>query len=143
MTKDDAIEALRKCADFAHDDMAVENLLVSRHHECWLFPKFHVELVPAELCFARQKQHCRAECKYNLASLRKNVTDSLLLLTPDFCKKCFNHCLDYARAYKSGDSVDLLRATLKTFKSHRKVGTSLDGKYVPELGAELLVPERK
>jgi len=83
MTKDDAIEALRKCADFAHDDMAVENLLVSRHHECWLFPKFHVELVPAELCFARQKQHCRAECKYNLASLRKNVTDSLLLLTPD------------------------------------------------------------
>ena len=77
--------------DFKHEKCTIENLLVSNGHVCIFLPKYHPELKPIERVCAQLKWYVKANSKYTLPSLRKNIplaydTVSLENIQNDFRK---------------------------------------------------------
>ena len=66
-------KALAEMEDFKNEKSLIERFLISKGHVSVFLPKFHRELNPIERVWAQLKRFTKADCKYTLPSLRKNI----------------------------------------------------------------------
>lgn len=114
-------DILSKHADFQSQSTLVEDLVLSRSHMCYFFPKFHCELNAIERVWCHAKNYARKHVNGSITRLRTVVPSSLSTCDKNLISKFFHTCRDYMKAYHEGRSCMNVDQHVKLYKSHRKV----------------------
>ena len=114
-------EELKKFLDFSCQLSILEELVTGRGHMCLFLPRFHCELNPIERCWCHAKKHTRAHCTGSIVRLRKIVPEGLATVSKELIAQFFMTCKDYEKAYRLGHTCGTVDATVKQYKSHRRV----------------------
>lgn len=113
--------------DFKGEKSTVERFLTEeKKHIAYFLPKYHPELNPIERVWAQSKRYTKAYCKYNLPSLRKNVTPALESVSLESIQKHFRKVRHYMFAYLEGlpggsELEKLVKQYKKSVQSHRRI----------------------
>jgi len=122
MKKEDMIEALSKCEDFANEKPIIQKIIEEHGHIFLLLPKFHCELNPIERCWASSKHYVRPRLNGSIVKLRELIKQSLEDINKDLIRKYFRKVRNYEEAYRQGVTGGEMANFLKEYKSHRVVG---------------------
>ena len=106
-------ETLSKFPDFKSQMTILEEVVHSRGHICLFFPKYHCELNPIERNWSHAKRVARQYVNGSIVKLRQVVPSSLDSVTDKMMNKDM--------AYRSGCKGKEVEATVKLYKSHRRV----------------------
>jgi len=101
MVKEDMVEVLSAQPDFANQPTLIEEFLSSRGHVAIFLPKFHAELNPVELIWAKAKRFARDHNKLKMKHLRKMLPTALTVSLPEL-QSYFDHCSAWLSAYAKG-----------------------------------------
>ena len=107
-------EKLKSYNDFQNPKTLLEDLVESRGHLCYFYPKYHCEMSPIELVWCHAKRHTRAYANGSIVRLRKLVPEGLDNVTKEQIKILFRLCREYERIYREEQRI-------KIYKSHRRV----------------------
>jgi len=96
--------------DFKNEKCLIEHYLISKGHIPVFLTKFDPELNLTERVWAQLKCYTKAYCKYNVASLCKNIPDAYNFVTLEniqnhFCK-VKHFVFGYLEALQQGKELD-------------------------------------
>ena len=121
MTADKMREILGSHPDFSSQTTIVEEVVQNRGHICLFYPKYHCELNPIERNWCHAKRVAWQYVNGSIVKLRQIVPSSLDSVSVEMMNKFFRTCRDYEMAYRSGCKGKEVEATVKLYKSHRRV----------------------
>ena len=74
-----------------------------RYYFAFLFThKYHPELNPIEMCWAKAKKYAREHCDYSFEGLKAIIPTALSTVSVETIRKLFRKCHDYHQAYVEG-----------------------------------------
>lgn len=121
MTREEMVDTLSKCEDFAKEKSIIQKLIEDNGHVYLLLPKFHCELNPIERCWAFAKKYVRERSTGSIVTLRALIDESFQLLSKDMIRKFFRKVRKYEKAYRKGGTTSSIEKYVKTFKDHRRI----------------------
>ena len=116
--------------DFLNEKPELQHLVESRGHQCEFYPRFHPELSPIELVWARLKDYVRKHCEYKFDVLERNVRHSLETVCVETIRRCFAKCRRfeavYARKVDTAESAKVIKQMGHKYQGHRKISKVLE-----------------
>ncbi|KAJ7612968.1 hypothetical protein B0H17DRAFT_903782, partial [Mycena rosella] len=86
-------------------------------HKCLFLPKFHCELNPIEMVWAKRNDVSLTFPSHG----QKLVPEALDQVKVANIRRYFHRCYRYMDAYKSGLNIQQAAYTVKKYTSHRRV----------------------
>jgi hypothetical protein len=105
--------------DFLAQRCRIEELITSRGHKVFFYPKFHCELNFIEMYWGRVKWIVRRDCDYSIAGLLKSVPKALDAVPLALIRKFARLAHRYMDAYRKGMTGRLADFAVKKYHGHR------------------------
>ena len=109
-------------------------LIEEKRQIVYFLPKYHCELNPIEMDWAKSKRYTKAYCNYSIHSLQKNIIQPLESVPLKSIQKLFKKVQHYMFAYLDGVSGGgELKNLVKRYKSAVKSHWRIPDKHWPML----------
>lgn len=119
MVKEEMVEVLSAQPDFANQPTLIEEFLSNRGHTAIFLPKFHAELNPVELIWAKAKRFARDHSTLKMKQLRKMLPKALSVSLAEL-QSYFDHCSAWLSAYSKGMKYVAAKAFVLAGRKQRR-----------------------
>ena len=124
------VQALSNCWDFANEQTAFQELLLSRGHVPEMSPKCHPEVagVGVEYSWGKSKMHFRRHTDHVARHLHANIVASMSaeVLTLTRVRRYARKARAYRRAYSTSSTAMSRRSIEKQVKLYKRHRSALD-----------------